>query len=158
MANYEKMYDLFDLALWMQETSEGLSLEDIEQKYNVSRRTAERMRNALMTYFPQMEEVETGERTKSWRITQRSLNSFISFSAEELAVFKTAIDKHGLNTPAKLILTQLFLTASYMVSVITIWLPSIVMVMTTAKHTIFCYKRLKALKYCRMFLIVRNLI
>ena len=93
MANYEKMYDLFDLALWMQETSEGLSLEDIEQKYNVSRRTAERMRNALMTYFPQMEEVETGERTKRWRITQRSLNSFISFSAEELAVFKTAIDK-----------------------------------------------------------------
>lgn len=93
MANYEKMYDLFDLALWMQETSEGLSLEDIEQKYNVSRRTAERMRNALMTYFPQMEEVATGERTKRWRITQRSLNSFISFSAEELAVFKTAIDK-----------------------------------------------------------------
>ena len=92
MANYEKMYDLFDLAFAMQETSEGLSLEDIEQKYNVSRRTAERMRNALMTYFPQMEEVATGERTKRWRITQRSLNSFISFSAEELAVFKTAID------------------------------------------------------------------
>ena len=92
MANYEKMYDLFDLALWMQETSEGLSLEDIEQKYNVSRRTAERMRDALLNYFPQMEEVATGERTKRWRITQRSLNSFISFSAEELAVFKTAID------------------------------------------------------------------
>ncbi len=93
MANYEKMYDLFDLAFAMQETSEGLSLEDIEQKYNVSRRTAERMRNALLNYFPQMEEVATGERTKRWRITQRSLNSFISFSAEELAVFKTAIDK-----------------------------------------------------------------
>ena len=93
MANYEKMYDLFDLAMAMQESSEGLSLEDIQQKYNVSRRTAERMRNALLNYFPQMEEVETGERTKRWRITQRSLNSFISFSAEELAVFKTAIDK-----------------------------------------------------------------
>ena len=93
MANYEKMYDLFDLALRMQETSEGLSLEYIQHQYNVSRRTAERMRNALMTYFPQMEEVSTGERIKRWRITQRSLNSFISFSAEELAVFKTAIDK-----------------------------------------------------------------
>ena len=92
MANYEKMYDLFDLAMAMQESSEGLSLEDIQQKYNVSRRTAERMRDALLTYFPQMEEVKTGERTKRWRITQRSLNSFISFSAEELAVFKTAID------------------------------------------------------------------
>lgn len=92
MANYEKMYDLFDLAFMMQESSIGVSLEDIEQKYNVSRRTAERMRNALLTYFPQMEEVETGERTKRWRITQRSLNSFISFSAEEFAVFKTAIE------------------------------------------------------------------
>ena len=92
MANYEKMYDLFDLAFVMQESSVGLSLEDIQQKYNVSRRTAERMRNALLNYFPQMEEVETGERTKRWRITQRSLNSFISFSAEELAVFKTAIN------------------------------------------------------------------
>ena len=93
MANYEKMYDLFDLAFAMQESSTGLSIDDIQQKYNVSRRTAERMRNALLNYFPQMEEVETGERTKRWRITQRSLNSFISFSAEELAVFKTAIDK-----------------------------------------------------------------
>lgn len=93
MANYEKMYDLFDLAFVMQESSVGLSLENIEQKYNVSRRTAERMRNALLNYFPQMEEVETGERTKRWRITQRSLNNFISFSAEELAVFKTAVDK-----------------------------------------------------------------
>lgn len=37
------------------------------------------MRDALLNYFPQMEEVETGERTKRWRITQRSLNSFISF-------------------------------------------------------------------------------
>ena len=92
MANYEKMYDLFDLALVMQESSEGISLEDIAQKYNVSRRTAERMRNALLKYFPQMEAVETGERIKRWRISQRSLNSFISFSAEELAVFKTAID------------------------------------------------------------------
>lgn len=92
MANYEKMYDLFDLAFAMQESSEGLSLDDIQQKYKVSRRTAERMRDALLNYFPQMEEVETGERTKRWRITQRSLNSFISFFAEELAVFKTAIE------------------------------------------------------------------
>lgn len=93
MANYEKMYDLFDLAMAMQENSEGLSLEDIQRKYNVSRRTAERMRDALLICFSQMEEAPTGERTKRWRIPQRSLNSLISFSAEELAVFKTAIDK-----------------------------------------------------------------
>jgi predicted DNA-binding transcriptional regulator YafY len=83
---------LFDLAFALQESSVGLSLKDIEQKYKVSHRTAERMRDTLLNYFPQMEEVKTGERTKRWRITQRSLNSLISFSAEELAVFKTAID------------------------------------------------------------------
>ena len=87
MANYEKMYDLFDFAFAMQKSSDGLSLDDIQQKYKVSRRTAERMRDALLNYFPQIEEVETGERTKRWRITQRSLNSFISFFAEELFSF-----------------------------------------------------------------------
>ena len=35
MANYEKMCDLFDLAMSMQESSEGVSLEDIRQKYAV---------------------------------------------------------------------------------------------------------------------------
>ena len=92
MADYEKMYDLFDLAMAMQESGEGWSLDDIMQKYKVSRRTAVRMRNFLLTCFPQMEEVKTGGHTKRWRITGRSLNSLISFSAEELAVFKTAID------------------------------------------------------------------
>lgn len=92
MANYEKMYDMIDLALWMQEAGEGVALEDIMQKFNVSRRTAERMRNALLLYFPQMEEIDTGERKKRWRIPQRSLNTLLAFSPEELAVFKTAID------------------------------------------------------------------
>lgn len=50
------------------------------------------MRDALIVYFPQMEEVQTGERTKRWRIPQRNLNSLIAFSPEELSVFKTAID------------------------------------------------------------------
>ncbi len=103
MANYEKTYDLFTLAMRMQEAGEGVSLEDIQQEYGVSRRTAERMRNALLSFFPQMEEVDMGERIKRWRIPQRSLNTLISFSAEELAVFKTAIStlkKYSMNDKA----------------------------------------------------------
>lgn len=92
MENYGKMLDLFDLALQMQEAGEGVSLEDIQQQFRVSRRTAERMRSALSVYFPQMEEVQNGERIKRWRIPQRSLNSLIAFSPEELSVFKTAMD------------------------------------------------------------------
>lgn len=92
MPNYEKILDLFDLALEMQENSEGISLNDIQQMFNVSRRTAERMRNALLCYFPQMEEVNLGEKTKKWHIPQRSLNTLISFSAEELTTLNTAIE------------------------------------------------------------------
>ena len=106
MENYGKMLDLFDLALWMQEAGDGVSLEDIQNSFRVSRRTAERMRNALRIYFPQMEEVDNGEKIKRWRIPQRSLNTLIAFSPEELAVFKTAEDclrRENLNDKAELL-------------------------------------------------------
>lgn len=89
---YGKMLDLFNLAMKMQSSAEGVSLQEIQEQFDVSRRTAIRMRDALSNYFPQMEEVDTGERTKRWRIPSRSLNGFISLSAEELSVFKTATD------------------------------------------------------------------
>jgi len=93
MANYEKMGVLFKLALDLQATSEGLSLKDIQERCGGSRRTAERMRNALLDIFPSIEEVETGERIKRWRLPrQKELYNLTSFSSEELATFKTAID------------------------------------------------------------------
>ena len=68
LMNYGKMLDLFDLAMKMQESSDGISLADICRDFDVSQRTAERMRDALLRYFPQMEEVYTGEKRKRWRI------------------------------------------------------------------------------------------
>lgn len=106
MANYGKMLDLFELALKMQESSLGVSLEDIQVEFNVSRRTAERMRDALLRYFPQMQEVDTGEKIKRWRIPQRTLNSLISFSSDELSALKTAVDclkQNGLTNQANTI-------------------------------------------------------
>lgn len=92
METYGKQLDLFDLALEIPASSEGISLGEIQKKFKVSRRTAERMRNALLAYFPQMEEVDTGEKIKRWKLPQRSLKNLVSFSSEELSVFKTASD------------------------------------------------------------------
>ena len=89
--NYGKMLDLFDLAMKMQESSDGVSLADICRDFDVSQRTAERMRDALLRYFPQMEEVYTGEKRKRWRIPQRTLNSLIAFFPEEISALQTAI-------------------------------------------------------------------
>lgn len=102
---YGKLLDLFDLALEMQERSEGISLDEIAREYSCSKRTAVRMKDALLRGFPAMEEVYTGEKTKRWRIPQQQLNTLISFSSEELSVFDAAVnsfEKQGLFEKAKI--------------------------------------------------------
>lgn len=79
------------LALSMQGTREGLSLGDIQEKFSVSRRTAERMRDAVERVFPQMERANPDERIKRWRIPPGTTNSLISVGAEELAGLRNAI-------------------------------------------------------------------
>ena len=46
----------------MQAKAEGVSLTDIEEEFNVGRRTAERMRDAIGRLIPEMYEADTGER------------------------------------------------------------------------------------------------
>jgi predicted DNA-binding transcriptional regulator YafY len=88
--HYEKTEALLRLALTMSGTREGYSLEDIQDKYGVSRRTAERMRNALEYIFPGLEQANPGEVPKRWRISNSLLNRTIGFSAEELAAITTS--------------------------------------------------------------------
>ena len=78
------------VALDMRGTAEGLSLEDIQHHYGVSRRTAERMRDAIERVFPQMEQANPGEVPKRWRIRAGVLGGMVGFSAEELAALTTA--------------------------------------------------------------------
>ena len=55
---YEKADTILRIALDMQGTAEGLSLEDIQRNYSdepLSRRTAERLRDAIERVFPQMQ-------------------------------------------------------------------------------------------------------
>ncbi len=85
---YEKTYDLLDLAIWMQSSREGVSLNDICVRYNVSRRTAERMRDMITTHFVQTEVICGDNNTKRWYIPQGTLKDLIQFSAEELALLE----------------------------------------------------------------------
>src|SRR4051812_45428764 len=65
---YQKMERLLKLAFEMQGRRSGISLAEIEEEMGVGRRTAQRMRDAILRTFPQADEVETGERTKRWTI------------------------------------------------------------------------------------------
>lgn len=88
---FEKSENLFHLALTMQGTSEGLSLADIQNRLSVSRRTAERMRDALERIFPQIEQANPGETPKRWRIPSGTLNRLVGISPDELAELHNAI-------------------------------------------------------------------
>jgi len=88
--HYEKTEVLLRVALDMSGTAEGLSLLDIQNTYDVGRRTAERMRDALERIFSGMEQANPGEVPKRWRIRNSVLNKIVGFSAEELAALTTA--------------------------------------------------------------------
>ncbi|OFX07556.1 MAG: WYL domain-containing protein [Alphaproteobacteria bacterium RIFOXYD12_FULL_60_8] len=89
---YEKADNLLQLALEMQASRAGLSLGYIQDKFAVGRRTAMRMRDAILRNFPQAEEVETEERVKRWRIPSGVLNQMVNFSADELSSLDTAVN------------------------------------------------------------------
>lgn len=85
---YEKADTILRIALDMQGTAEGLSLDDIRLNYSdrpLSRRTAERLRDAIERIFPQMQQANSGEVPKRWRLPTGTVSGFASVSAEELA-------------------------------------------------------------------------
>ena len=90
---YEKTETVLRIALDMQGSSQGVSLEDIRTGYSdepLSRRTAERLRDAVERVFPQVEQANPGETPKRWRIRPGALNGLVGLSADELAALGTA--------------------------------------------------------------------
>ena len=89
---HEKANNLLQLALEMQAARGGLSLDDIEDKFDVGRRTAMRMRDAVLEVFPHADEVETDERKKRWRLPKGTLDRLVGLTADELGDIEVAID------------------------------------------------------------------
>ena len=54
---YSRISDIIELAVFMQSKVNGITIKDIEDRYFVSRRTAERMRDSLMNIFPSIMEI-----------------------------------------------------------------------------------------------------
>ena len=56
---YSRVSDILDLAIFMSSKIQGVTVNEISERYNVSRRTAERMRDSLTCIFPSIDEIET---------------------------------------------------------------------------------------------------
>lgn len=88
---YERAIELLRLAFMLQGANEGVSLQDIEAELSVSRRTAERLRDALLDLFPQVEELaDVDARRKRWRLPDGTLSRLAGVSPGELAALGVA--------------------------------------------------------------------
>lgn len=88
---YARADRLIQLALEMQAARGGLTLTDIEQRFNVSRRTAIRMRDAVIAAFPQADEVPSNDRSKRWRLEGGPARLLSQTTAEDLQAIDNAV-------------------------------------------------------------------
>lgn len=87
---YARADRLIQLALEMQAARGGLTLTDIEQRFGVSRRTAIRMRDAVLAAFPNADQVPSNDRSKRWRLDGTGARALAVTTADDLAALDTA--------------------------------------------------------------------
>ncbi len=90
---YEQAANLVRLAILLQGSVGGLTISEIASEFTTSRRTAERMRNAIEDTFGPLLLVNTGDRQNHWRLQSRSLRGLIQISPEELVELESAADQ-----------------------------------------------------------------
>jgi len=89
---YERVEDIVKLVMMMQTQSRGVSLYDIQEEFEVSRRTAERMRDAVVRIFPQIEVFDSSDKIRRWKF-KTSYNGLVAFTPEEILELETAKNK-----------------------------------------------------------------
>lgn len=91
---YERVADILRLAIRLQGAG-GLTLDDIKAEFEVSRRTAERMRDAVEHAFGALEYEETDDGRRCWRLRSKALRDLVRISADELIELETAAAEVG---------------------------------------------------------------
>lgn len=81
-----KAEEIIELAMMFQNSFCGLCISDIQEHFECSRRSAERMKTVLFDMFPdKIEEVESSDKKKHWRFIKGTMNTLINFNADDFA-------------------------------------------------------------------------
>ena len=88
---HEKAGRLLELARLLASTAEGLTLDEIAERLDIGRRTAERMRDAVVELFPQLEIIDDPP-TRRFRIPAGLDGLFQAPTAEELSALALAAE------------------------------------------------------------------
>lgn len=98
---YERLTDIVRLATHLQGMRGGVTMDDIAEEFRVSRRTAERMRDAVEMVFGPLLTVDTGDRRLHWRLQSTSLRGLVQILPEELAELESAASHMDRTGPAE---------------------------------------------------------
>ena len=102
---YERIADIVRLAIRMQGMG-GLTLDDIGSEFEVSRRTAERLRDAVEHAFGPLDYEHGDDGRRHWRLRSNALRDLIRVSADELVELETAaaeVERAGFQERAALL-------------------------------------------------------
>ena len=100
---YERLENLVRLAVHLQGTPAGLTLDDIQADFSVSRSTAERMRNAVEAAFGPLDLVDGDDPKRHWRLRSDAVRRLVAIAPEELAELESAasaLERVGLEERA----------------------------------------------------------
>ena len=92
LVRYEGLTNIVKLAIRMQGLRGGMTLDEIGTEFGVSRRTAERMRDAVEWAFGPLELAESDDNKHHWRLRSDALRRLVPLSAEELAELGSAAE------------------------------------------------------------------
>ena len=89
---YERIENLVRIAVRLQGTPGGLTLDDIGADFSVSRRTAERMRHAVGAVFGPLDLVDADDTKRRWRLRSDVVRRLVGVSPKELAELESAAE------------------------------------------------------------------
>ncbi len=105
---FQKAEQLIELATMVAARHLGVTLDDVVERFGVSKRTAQRMLRALELQFADTATSSDDEGRKRWRLPSAPLRDLMTLSAEELASLDLAIEtlrRSGLAVEADDLLT-----------------------------------------------------
>lgn len=101
--SFWKAEQLLGLATLAAARHAGITIDDVVERFHVSKRTAQRMLHALEAQFPDAQTTADGDGRKRWRLPSAPLRDLMTLSPEELAALDLAVEtlrRSGLTVEA----------------------------------------------------------
>ena len=102
--SFAKAEQLLDLATMVSARKQGVTLDEVCEKFEISLRTAQRMLHTLESRFPEVDTVSGDDGRKRWRMPGGTVRDLVHITADELASLDLGVahlKRGGLHVEAK---------------------------------------------------------